>query len=377
MLVLLLSFWYMFSYDATGAPLGFTMLAYAVVWKNDQLRRQQPAAVAPRHDRLPEHLAVTAERLGQDDREQDEEFIARTVPLPAIDVAGFEASAPVAYAEPPARAAPDPATAAGTGRAGAGRPGRAGLGVARGGVVNLAGAVISAASSVALTVIVTRNFSKTAVGTFFVAMSLFLIVEAVTNLGAYNGTIYFIARLRALHAERRIPAIIRATVIPVVISSVIGAAALIIFVHSAGPGAARGAGHRAGPPWRPGDRAPRARGGAAVRGSGRHDARRVQGLPRDAAHRGRRPDRPVHAAAGRRHLGRHGEQLGDAGAAVGAAVRTRGRHLGPVAAPHHARAAAGAGRSAFQDRRARAGQEAAPRLRWTHRQARRSRRRAR
>jgi hypothetical protein len=39
-LVLLLSFWYMFSYDATGAPLGFTMLAYAVVWKNHQLRSE-------------------------------------------------------------------------------------------------------------------------------------------------------------------------------------------------------------------------------------------------------------------------------------------------------------------------------------------------
>jgi hypothetical protein len=33
-LVLLLSFVYMFTYDAVGAPLGFTMLAYAVVWKN-------------------------------------------------------------------------------------------------------------------------------------------------------------------------------------------------------------------------------------------------------------------------------------------------------------------------------------------------------
>jgi hypothetical protein len=55
-LVLLLSFWYMFSYDATGAPLGFTMLAYAVVWKNDQLRRRQPAAITPGHDPAQERL---------------------------------------------------------------------------------------------------------------------------------------------------------------------------------------------------------------------------------------------------------------------------------------------------------------------------------
>lgn len=39
-LVLLLSFWYMLSYDATGAPLGFTMLAYALLWKNDVYHRQ-------------------------------------------------------------------------------------------------------------------------------------------------------------------------------------------------------------------------------------------------------------------------------------------------------------------------------------------------
>lgn len=54
MLVLLLALWYMFSYDATGAPLGFTMLAYAVVWKNDQLRSQQAAGAARGPWRVPE-----------------------------------------------------------------------------------------------------------------------------------------------------------------------------------------------------------------------------------------------------------------------------------------------------------------------------------
>jgi hypothetical protein len=53
-LVLLLSFWYMFSYDATGAPLGFTMLAYAVVWKNDQLRRQPTPSLTTEPERTPE-----------------------------------------------------------------------------------------------------------------------------------------------------------------------------------------------------------------------------------------------------------------------------------------------------------------------------------
>src|SRR5215472_963886 len=43
-LVLLLSFVYMFTYDAVPAPLGFTMLAYALMWKNDMYQRQGPVS---------------------------------------------------------------------------------------------------------------------------------------------------------------------------------------------------------------------------------------------------------------------------------------------------------------------------------------------
>lgn len=103
--------------------------------------------------------------------------------------------------------------------------------VARGGALNLGGALLSAIASIGLTVVVTESFSRSVAGAFFVAMSLFLIVEAVANLGAYNGAIYFIARLRALHADRRIPAIMRATVIPVLISSVAGALTVFMFAH--------------------------------------------------------------------------------------------------------------------------------------------------
>lgn len=103
--------------------------------------------------------------------------------------------------------------------------------VARGGLVNLGGALLSAIATLGITVVVTHNFSRSVAGAFFVAMSLFLIVEAVANLGAYNGAIYFIARLRALHADRRIPAIMRATVIPVLISSAAGALAVFFFAY--------------------------------------------------------------------------------------------------------------------------------------------------
>ena len=141
-------------------------------------------------------------------------YLAETLPLPAIDPD-----------RPPPGAQRHEAAKPGAGH-------QAGLArVARGGALNLGGALISAVASLGLTVVVTHSFSKPVAGAFFVAMSLFLIVEAVANLGAYNGVIYFIARLRALDAERRIPAIMRATIVPVVISSVIGAAGVVAFAN--------------------------------------------------------------------------------------------------------------------------------------------------
>ena len=44
--MLLLSFVYMFTYDALPAPLGFTMLAYGLMWKNSTLKRQRAAAAS-------------------------------------------------------------------------------------------------------------------------------------------------------------------------------------------------------------------------------------------------------------------------------------------------------------------------------------------
>lgn len=41
-LVLVLSLLYMFTYSALSAPLGFTMLAYALLWRNELDRRRQP-----------------------------------------------------------------------------------------------------------------------------------------------------------------------------------------------------------------------------------------------------------------------------------------------------------------------------------------------
>src|ERR1022692_4898221 len=104
--------------------------------------------------------------------------------------------------------------------------------IARGSSLNLMGAAVAAVAILGVTVLVTRVFSTPVAGAFFSATSLFLIVESVASLGAYTGAVYFIARLRLLGQEGLINAILRAAIIPVVVASVTGAAALLIF---AGP----------------------------------------------------------------------------------------------------------------------------------------------
>jgi O-antigen/teichoic acid export membrane protein len=115
----------------------------------------------------------------------------------------------------------------------AGRPAGKGSGqpqlaeVARGGTLNLIGAGVSAATTVGVTVFVTRRFSLPVAGAFFTATSAFLIVEAVASLGANVGLVYFIARLRSLGEEKRIPTILRAAVIPVIVASLLLTAIMI------------------------------------------------------------------------------------------------------------------------------------------------------
>ena len=78
-----------------------------------------------------------------------------------------------------------------------------------------------------VTILVTQVFTKPVAGAFFTAISAFLIVEAVASLGANVGLVYFIARLRSLGEERRIPMIIRAAVIPVIVASLLLTAIMV------------------------------------------------------------------------------------------------------------------------------------------------------
>jgi O-antigen/teichoic acid export membrane protein len=100
--------------------------------------------------------------------------------------------------------------------------------VARGGALNLVGAAVAAIATVGVTVLVTRQFSRPVAGAFFTATSAFLIVESIAGLGANTGLVYFVARLRSLGEEGRIPAVLRAAVLPVVLISIAAAGAMLL-----------------------------------------------------------------------------------------------------------------------------------------------------
>ncbi len=101
--------------------------------------------------------------------------------------------------------------------------------VGKGSRLNLAAALVAALATTAVTVVVTRKFSLALAGTFFTATSLFLIVAAVAGLGTNIGLTYFIARLRSLGEDNRIPMIMRAAIIPVVVVSISAGALLLVF----------------------------------------------------------------------------------------------------------------------------------------------------
>jgi O-antigen/teichoic acid export membrane protein len=82
--------------------------------------------------------------------------------------------------------------------------------VARGGTLNLAGAVTNGILGFLLTVVLARGLSKEQLGAFFVSIALFQILANTAELGADTGFVRIIARYRALgraHDLRRTIAI--------------------------------------------------------------------------------------------------------------------------------------------------------------------------
>jgi O-antigen/teichoic acid export membrane protein len=70
--------------------------------------------------------------------------------------------------------------------------------VARGSTANLLGAAVSIASTLGLTLAVTRGLPAASAGVFFAVTSLFLLATAVGQLGTNTGLVYFLSRARSL-----------------------------------------------------------------------------------------------------------------------------------------------------------------------------------
>lgn len=107
--------------------------------------------------------------------------------------------------------------------------------LARGGVLNLLGAGISAVTTVGLTVVVTRATTKDDAGAFFALTSLFLLGETVARLGTGTGLVWSLSRMRALGQRDRIAAVLRVALLPVVGVSL--AVAVVLAVGAPGFGA--------------------------------------------------------------------------------------------------------------------------------------------
>jgi O-antigen/teichoic acid export membrane protein len=114
-----------------------------------------------------------------------------------------------------------PAPVAGNG---AGPPGGRGGGVVsdlrKGSTLNLASSAASALATTGVTVLVARAFGKAEAGAFFTATSAFIIIGAIAGLGTNVGLTYYIARYRSLGEDRRIPALMRVAIIPVIVASI-------------------------------------------------------------------------------------------------------------------------------------------------------------
>lgn len=102
-------------------------------------------------------------------------------------------------------------------------------GMARGGVANLAGSVLSGVSTFGSGVAITRGFHLEAAGAFFGITSVFLILATLCRLGTTTGVVYFVARLVARGRHDAVAAVMRQAINPA-----IGLGVLVALVALAG-----------------------------------------------------------------------------------------------------------------------------------------------
>ncbi len=103
-------------------------------------------------------------------------------------------------------------------------------GLARGGMLGLLGAAVSACAGVLVVLILTRALPAAEAGTFFVVTSVFLLCQTVAKLGTNTSLVYFISRFRSLDVPERISGCLRSAFGPVLGVSLLIAVAMFLAV---------------------------------------------------------------------------------------------------------------------------------------------------
>lgn len=116
--------------------------------------------------------------------------------------------------------------------------------IARGGTLNMLGAVANGVLSFALVIIVTRGLGAAGVGAFFSAIALFNILSNVAQLGADTGLVRTIARYRALERIADVRPTLRVALGPVVAGGTVFAVAMFLFAPQLADLVGKGARHQ-------------------------------------------------------------------------------------------------------------------------------------
>ncbi len=104
--------------------------------------------------------------------------------------------------------------------------------VARGGALNLAGAVIGAIGQIGLVLVIARQLDPSKAGEFFALISAFLVFTALTSLGTEAGLGRFLLRFEVLGRRHDIGEALRITYLPVLATTVVFGTALFVGADS-------------------------------------------------------------------------------------------------------------------------------------------------
>ncbi len=100
--------------------------------------------------------------------------------------------------------------------------------LARGVTANLVGVAVTAVATFGLTIVVTRSLVPADAGIFFATTSLFLLANAIGQLGTQTGLVYFLPRARAQERHQLISTYLRVALRPVVAVAVALSAVMLV-----------------------------------------------------------------------------------------------------------------------------------------------------